>query len=96
MKRLERVWVSLHTGDPSGGDQTKSEISYTGYSRRAATIGWITFGEMTAGDGGTVTHFGVGSAAHGAGELLYRGSVIPDMSLTIGITPFCQACDRAY
>jgi len=97
------LFISLHTADPGEtGDQTTSEISYTGYARVAvarSSGGWtisgnsvspaatISFGQMTAGTGGTVTHFGVGKSTSGAGELLYSGTVTPNISVTNGVTP---------
>lgn len=79
---LTNLYVALHTAFPGlGGNQSTSEISYTGYSRVAvarSAAGWsvtgnvaspvdaIQFGEMTAGDGGVATHFSVGSGASGA------------------------------
>lgn len=97
------LFVSLHTADPGeAGDQTTSEISYTGYSRVSVARtsgGWtitnnsvspastISFGQMTAGAGGTVTHWGVGKSSSGAGELLYSGTVSPNISVSNGVTP---------
>lgn len=66
--------------DPEAG--TVTEISYTGYGRVAVTFGApspagtvansakVTFGKMTGGAGGTVTHVGIYDAAS-AGELRY-------------------------
>jgi hypothetical protein len=81
--------VALHTASPGiGGDQTTSEIAYTGYARQAVARsagGWtvtgnsaspvaaIQFPEMTAGAGGTATHFSVGTAASGAGKVMRFG-----------------------
>lgn len=95
--------VSLHTADPGeAGDQTTNEISYTGYSRVAVArsgAGWvvtnnsvspaatISFGAMTGGAGGTVTHFGIGTASSGAGVLLYKGTVSSNIAVTSGVTP---------
>lgn len=100
---LTDLYVSLHTGDPGeGGSQTTSEISYTGYARVAVArsgSGWtvtansvspaaaVTFGEMTAGAGGTVTHVGVGTASSGAGKLLYSGTVTPNIVVSNGSIP---------
>lgn len=97
------LFISLHTADPGEtGTQSTSEISYTGYARVAVartTGGWtitgnsvspaatISFGQMTAGTGGTVTHFGVGKSTSGAGELLWSGTVSPNISVTNGVTP---------
>lgn len=100
---LTSLYVSLHTADPGeAGDQTTSEISYTGYARVAVARtsgGWtvtnnsvspvanIDFGAMTAGAGGTVTHFAVGTASSGAGKLLYSGTVTPNIVVATGVTP---------
>lgn len=97
------LYVGLHTGDPGeAGSQTTSEISYTGYARVAVArsgAGWtvtgnsvspasaITFGAMTAGAGGTVTHFSVGTDSSGAGTLLYKGTVTPNIVVSNGVTP---------
>ena len=95
--------MSLHTGDPGeAGNQTTSEIAYTGYARVAVLrngTGWtvtgssvspaaaITFGAMTAGAGGSVTHFAVGTAVSGTGKILYSGTVTPNISVVNGVTP---------
>lgn len=95
------ITVALHTGDPGeAGDQTTSEIAYTGYARIGVARtggGWsvtansvspvaaITFGEMTGGAGGTVTHFSVGT---GTGDnMLYSGTVTPNIAVTSGVIP---------
>lgn len=100
---ITNIYVSLHTSDPGeAGDQTTNEISYTGYSRVAVartTGGWtvtnnsvspvanIGFTVMSGGAGGTVTHIGIGTAASGAGVLLYKGAVTPNLAVTSGVTP---------
>lgn len=100
---LTNLFVSLHTADPGeAGDQTTSEISYTGYARVAVArsgVGFtvtgnsvspaanIDFGNMTAGAGGTVTHFAIGTVVSGAGKILYSGTVTPNLSVTTGSTP---------
>lgn len=86
---LTALQVALHTAFPGlGGDQTSSEIAYTGYGRVAVartTGGWtvtgnsvspvaaIPFNEMTGGAGGVATHFSVGTAASGTGKILRMG-----------------------
>ena len=35
----------------------------------------------------TITHFGIGTAASGAGVLLYKGTVTPNISVSTGVTP---------
>lgn len=95
-------YVSGHTADPGeAGDQTTSECAYTSYARVAVArsgAGWtvtgnsvsptaaITFPAGTGGSG-TMTHFGVGRAATLAGELLYSGTVTPNIVTGNGITP---------
>jgi hypothetical protein len=97
------LFVSLHTADPGeAGDQSTSEISYTGYSRVAVArspAGWtvtgnsvsptanVDFGQMTGGAGGTVTHFGVGVAVSGATRLLYKGTYTPNAVVANGVSP---------
>lgn len=100
---LTNLYVSLHTGDPGeAGDQTTSEIAYTGYARVAVartTGGWtvtansvspvanIDFTISSGGAGGTVTHFAVGTASSGAGKLLYSGTVTPNIVVSSGVIP---------
>lgn len=100
---LTNLYVSLHTADPGeSGNQGSSEISYTGYARVAVARtagGWtvtnnsvrpvanVDFGQMTAGAGGTVTHFAVGTAVSGAGIILYKGTVSPNIAVVNGVTP---------
>ncbi len=83
-------YLSLHTADPgASGNQTSSEIAYTGYGRIAvirdgtqwsvaagvaSTLVDIFFGLCTAG-GGTATYAGIGTDLSGAGNLLYRALV---------------------
>lgn len=100
---ITNIQYSLHTADPGeAGDQTTSEISYTGYARVAVarTSGGhtvtnnsvspaanIDFGQMTAGAGGTVTHFIAGTASSGTGKILYSGTVTPNIVVSNGVTP---------
>jgi len=96
------LYVSLHTADPGeAGDQTTSEATYTSYARATVartTGGWtvtnnsvspvanIDFAAATGGTN-TITHFGVGTALSGAGKLLYKGTVTPNISVSSGVTP---------
>lgn len=100
-------YLSLHTADPGeAGTQATSEISYTGYARVAVarssagftvTGNTVTltanadFGKMTAGTGGTVTHFVVGKASSGATVVQYRGTVTPNIAVANGIIPRLEA-----
>lgn len=96
------LYVSLHTADPGeAGSQSTSEATYTGYARVAVARsagGWtvsganavnaaaINFPAATAG-GDTLTHFGIGTSASGAGTLLLSGSLTASLSVSAGITP---------
>ena len=99
---LTNLYVSLHTSDPGeAGDQTTNETSYGSYARvavvrsgsgftvtgnsvsPAATISFPACTSSTA----TITHFGIGTASSGAGVLLYKGTVTPNISVSSGVTP---------
>lgn len=98
---ITNLTVALHTADPGeSGDQSSSEIAYTGYSRvnvARSTAGWtvtgnsvspaadIIFGAMTGGAGGTVTHWSVGTGV--ANKLLYSGPAAPNLLVTNGVIP---------
>lgn len=57
-------------------------------SGNSATLASIaTFAAMAGGAGGTVTHFGVGSGSSGATELIFFGTVTPNISVVAGVTP---------
>lgn len=96
------LYVSLHTADPGeAGTQATSEVAYTGYARVAVertADGWTVTGgsvsptetiefPMCSGGTATVTHFGIGAAAAGAGLLLYKGPVTPTIAVANGVTP---------
>lgn len=98
--------IALHTSDPGeAGDQSTNEVSYTGYARVAvarsaggftvsgnqvSNTATVQFGECTAGSG-TVTHFSVGTAASGAGSIIYRGALSASRAISAGITPLFNA-----
>jgi hypothetical protein len=99
---LTSLYVSLHTADPGeGGDQTTNEIGYTSYARVAvarSSSGFAVSGnqvtptsniDFPAGTGGsgTATHFAVGTAATGAGKILYSGAISPSIVCGDGVTP---------
>lgn len=102
------LYVSLHTADPGeGGSQTTSESAYTSYARVAVArsgAGWtvatntvtnaaaVTFPACTGGSS-TITHFGVGTDAAGAGTLLYKGLLSAQLIVSNGITPSFPAGD---
>lgn len=98
-------YLALHTADPGdAGDQTTSEAAYTGYARVAIARGagftvsadtvsnaaTVQFAECTAGSA-VITHFSVGTAASGAGSVLYRGTMAATRNISAGITPVWNA-----
>jgi len=96
------MYISLHTADPTEtGSQTASEATYTSYARVAVARtagGWtvsgnncsntsaITFPACTGGSN-TITHFGIGSAVSGAGNLFMSGALDSSLAVSSGITP---------
>lgn len=91
------LFVSLHTADPGeAGNQTTSEATYTGYARQGVVrsgSGWtvtganvsnaaaISFGPCTSGTN-TITHFGIGTASSGTGNLLFKGALGAGITVT--------------
>lgn len=95
-------YISLHTGDPGeAGDQTTSETAYTNYARVAVArsgAGWSVSSNTASNaaavnfptcgaTGATITHFGVGTASTGAGNLLFSGALTASLAVSNGITP---------
>jgi len=100
------LYFSLHTADPGeAGDQTTNEIAYTSYGRVAVArsgVGFtVTAGAIATaantdfptgtGGTGTATHFGIGTASSGAGVLLYKGALTPNIICGSGVTPRINA-----
>lgn len=99
---ITNLYVSLHTADVGeAGSQTTNEVSYTGYARVAVArsgSGWtvtansvspaanIDFPQCTAGTA-TATHFAIGTAASGAGKVLYKGAISPTIAIANGVAP---------
>lgn len=99
--------LSLHTADPGeAGDQTTNEVSYAAYSRFnlsrttgvwtvtgnvVSPVGTYTFGVVTGGASGTITHVGIGTASSGAGKLLYSGALSPTIPFADGVAPSISA-----
>ena len=100
--QLDVLYIGLHTADPGeAGSQTTSECAYTGYARVAVirdATGWtvtnnsvspvaeISFPAATAGSE-TATHFSVGTDSSGAGKILYKGTVTPNIIISNGVQP---------
>ena len=99
---LTSLYVSLHTADPGeAGNQSTSEIAYTSYARVAVArsgSGFTVTGNSVSpnstvafpagtGGSGTASYFGIGTAASGAGVLLYSGAITSPIVCGSGITP---------
>jgi hypothetical protein len=96
------LYISLHTGDPGeAGSQTTSEATYGSYARVAVVrsgAGWtvsganvsnaaaVNFPACSSGSN-TITHFGIGSDASGAGNLFFKGALGASLAVSTGITP---------
>ncbi len=97
------LFIALHTGDPSAGNQNTSESLYSGYARIAVSrnaAGWtvtaanavnanaVTFPACNGGTNSTVTHASIGKNATGvAGEVYYSGALNNSLAISNGITP---------
>ena len=93
---------ALHTGDPGeAGDMSTSECNYTSYARvnvARTTGGWtvtnnsvspvatISFPAGTGGSG-TATHFSTGKTGGSATDILFSGTVTPNIVTGNGVTP---------
>ncbi len=65
----------------------RSGAGFTVVSNAATLASIATFAAMAGGAGGTVTHFGIGSGSSGATELIFLGTVTPNISVVAGVTP---------
>lgn len=100
---LTNLYLSLHTADPGvGNSQLTNEAAYTNYARIAiarTTGGWdVPSGGATANaalaqfaqcgvTGATLTHVAIGTAASGAGTVLYAGALSSSLAVANGIQP---------
>lgn len=96
------LYVALHTGDPGeAGSQTTSEATYTSYARVTVArsgAGWtvsgntatnaalIQFPQCTGGSN-TITYVSIGTAASGAGQVLYSGALDSSLAVSNLIQP---------
>jgi len=98
---LTNLYGTLHTGDPSAGDQTTSEVTYTAYARQAVartSSGWtvssnvvnpvatIAFPAASSGSE-TASYAGIGTASSGTGKILFAGAISPTIAISNGVTP---------
>jgi hypothetical protein len=96
------LYVGLYTADPgTGNNQTTNETTYTNYVRVAVlrtSAGWtvatntavnaalIQFAQCGA-TGATLTYVAIGTAASGAGNVLYSGALNSSLTVASGIQP---------
>ena len=96
------LYVGLYTADPgTGNSQSTNETSYTNYTRIAVvrtSSGWtvstntavnaalIQFPQCGA-TGATLTYVAIGTAASGAGNVLYSGALNSSLTVASGIQP---------
>ena len=99
---LTNLYVTLHTASPgAGGSCQTNEAAYTSYARVAVartTGGWtvttnsvspaatVVFPAATGGSE-TETYFGICTASSGTAELLYFGTITPNIAVSNGVTP---------
>jgi hypothetical protein len=95
-------YIALHTADPgNAGTQTTSEATYTSYARVAVTgstgfsaaasastsnTALIQFPQCTGGSN-TITHVSIGTAASGAGQIIYRGALNSSLGVSNLVQP---------
>lgn len=96
------LYIALHIADPGeAGTQATSESAYISYARVAVArsgVGFtisgnqvtnaaaITFPACTGGTE-TITHFSIGTASSGSGNLLFKGALTVSLAVSTGITP---------
>jgi hypothetical protein len=98
---INNIYVSLHTADPSAGDQTTAEATYGAYDRVAvvrtasgwaaanptSNVGEILFPECTTGTN-VITHLALGTVAKpGTGQILYSGALTAPITVSALIAP---------
>lgn len=98
---ITNIYASLHTADPTSGNQTTSEAAYTSYARVAvarSSSGWtvstntvvpvatISFPAATGGSE-TEAYAGLGSVSSGTGLLFFAGAISPTIAVSNGVTP---------
>jgi hypothetical protein len=94
-------FISLHTADPGeAGNQSTNEVSYGSYARVAVARGvgftvsgaqainaaQVQFPTATSGSG-AATHFAIGLASSGAGQILLSGALNITLNYQTGTTP---------
>lgn len=95
------ISFALHTADPSTGNQSTSEATYTSYARAScartisglsSTAGVVTnvaainFPACTGGTN-TISNVSVGEVITGATEIIVAGALTSSLAVSSGITP---------
>lgn len=95
------LYLALHTGDPSAGNQSTNEADYISYARVAVSksaTGWTISGNQSenaeliqfpqcSGGNNTVTHVSIGTASSGVGQILYCGALNSPLAVSNLIQP---------
>ena len=96
------IAVGLHTADPGeAGTMSTSEIGYTSYARVGVNRnsgGWTVTNDSVSpaasivfptgtGGSGTASYFSTGKTGGGAADILWSGTVTPNIICGNGITP---------
>lgn len=97
------LYLALHSADPGeAGTQTTSEVTYSGYVRKAVArsgAGFTVSGNQvtlaaaqqfaaSTGGGSNATHFSVGRDSSGTGMILYKGALNNTIPCSMaGVTP---------
>lgn len=96
------IHTALHTADPGEtGTMATSEAAYTSYARvnvARTSGGWTVTGNSVSpvatisfpagtGGSGTGTHFSIGKTGGGATDILFKGTVTPNITFGNGVTP---------
>jgi hypothetical protein len=95
------LYLGLHTASPSGANQNTNEAAYGSYTRvsvartsggftaatnTCALVALTSFPQASSGTE-TETHFSVGVGASAGTKLLFWGTITPNISVAIGVTP---------
>lgn len=93
-------YLAFHTADPGeAGNQTTNEADYTAYARVAVPLADWTDGGATftnaglvqfpkcLGGSNTLTHFSIGTASSGAGQILISGALSSSLIVSNNIQP---------
>lgn len=103
---LTNLYLSLHSADPSAGDQTTSEISYTGYARVAIArssaallvsgtsvvlVADALFPIPTGLASAPASFAALGTASSGGGKVLWSGPITPSITIELGNAPILEA-----